>query len=133
MKKIVITSFIIAGLTAALNAYNPPVNGENFLELSSPKTLTESASVAGGPLFSAGPDSLIANPALTAGEQRVNLNVGYTALLSENDINNAKFGSAFQAGILIPTKWYVYSGYVNGTFVPFTEMNLSNSININQG
>jgi len=133
MKKI-LTTVIFAGLFAAsLAAYNPPVNGENFLELSSPKTLTEAASVTGGALFLASPDSLIVNPALTAGEQRTELNLGYTALVSSNEANNSKFGSAFQLGFLYPTKWYVYSAYLNGTFVPFQEMMLGNSVNAKVG
>lgn len=133
MKKI-LTTVIFTGLFAAsLAAYNPPVNGENFLELSSPKTLTEAASVTGGALFVASPDSLTVNPALTAGEQRTELNLGYTALVSSNEANNSKFGSAFQLGFLYPTKWYVYSAYVNGTFVPFQEMMLGNSINAKVG
>lgn len=130
MKKI-LTCLILSVCGAAfLFAYNPPVNGENFLELSSPKTLTEAASVTGGGLFYASPSSLIVNPALPAGEQRIELDLGYTALTSSNDANNAKFGSAFQLGMVFPTKWYVYSAYLNGTFVPFAEMDLGNSFNL---
>lgn len=133
MKKI-LTTFVLSLFGAAfLFAYNPPVNGENFLELSSPKTLTEAASVTGGALFYASPNSLIVNPALTAGEQRIELDLGYTALISSNEINNAKFGSAFELGMVFPTKWYVYTVYLNGTFVPFAEMNLGNSFNLKGG
>lgn len=134
MKKILTTLFLPLFGAACLFAYNPPVNGENYLELSSPKTLTEASSVTGGALFSADASSLILNPALTAGEQRIDLNLGYTGIYSTFDQNDTgSFGSAFQLGMVYPTKWYVYSAYVNGTFVPFKEMNLANTFNIKGG
>ncbi len=133
MKKILTCLLLSVSVAAFLFAYNPPVNGENFLELSSPKNLTEAASVTGGGLFYASPSSLIVNPALPAGEQRIDLELGYTALTSSNDLNDHKSGSAFQLGMIFPTKWYVYSAYINGTFVPFAEMNVGNSFNVKGG
>jgi len=129
MKKLAMAVLMSLITAAALCAYNPPVFGDSILELSSPKTLTGGASVVGGPIFNGGPDSIIANPAVTAREQRVILNAGYTALISTNDVNDRKFGSAFQTAILVPFKICVLTGYVNGTFAPFGEMNLKNSTN----
>lgn len=128
MKKLTVAGVMACMLIAAAHAYNPPVNGENYLELSSPKTLTGAASVAGGALFYANPDSIIFNPALTAEEQRVILNFAGTVMFSENEANPIGAGSAFQAGILIPSKLYNFSGYLNGTFAPFLEMNVGNYI-----
>ncbi len=133
MRKIIAAVAVSFLVFSAVSAYNPPVDGEGFFELSSPKSLTAASSVAGGGIFSAGPDSIVVNPALTAGEQRVVLNAAYTAMFSVNEQNILRYGNAFQTGILIPSKWYIFSGYVNGTMVPFLEMNLGNSINIKAG
>ena len=115
------------------SAYNTPAGGENLFELSSPDALSGKQSVTGGAIFSVGSDSLTVNPALGAGEQRVNLNVGYTFLHSGNSENSSVIGSAFQTGILIPVKMFVFSGYMNGTFIPFNEMYLGNSMNFKAG
>ena len=123
MKKIASIMLLTALCFTTLAAYNPPVGGEDFCLLASPENLSGANSVTGGALFDAGADSLIVNPALTANEQRVNL----------NDLNSQKIGSAFQTAILIPFKLYIFSGYVNGTFSPFGEMNLENSINAKAG
>lgn len=133
MKKLTVCALLAACVFSAASAYNPPVNGENIFELSSPKYLTGASSVCGGALFSAGPDSLVVNPALTAGEQRVVLNLADTFLWSKNDSNASKTGNAFQLGLLVPTKLYIYSAYLNLTTVPFYEMNLGNSFNAKLG
>ena len=133
MKKIASIMLLTAFFVASLAAYNPPVGGEDFCLLASPGNLSGANSVTGGALFDAGAESLIVNPALTANEQRVNLNVGYTFMYSGNQLNSSKIGSAFQTGILIPFKLYIFSGYVNGTFSPFAEMNLENSLNAKAG
>lgn len=133
MKKIASIMLLTAFFAASLAAYNPPVGGEDFCLLASPGNLSGANSVTGGALFDAGAESLIVNPALTANEQRVNLNVGYTFMYSGNQLNSSKIGSAFQTGILIPFKLYIFSGYVNGTFSPFAEMNLENSLNAKAG
>ena len=131
MKRFLLVSVFIL-TTSFLNAYNPPVYGENFLELSSPKLMTNGASSSGGGIFSTGPDSLVVNPALPATDQRVVLNLAYTGLFSSQDAS-AKYGNAFQAGILIPFKWAVFSGYLNGTMLPFESMQLGNCINLKAG
>lgn len=133
MKKLTVCAFLAVFLLSAASAYNPPVNGENIFELSSPKYLTGASSVCGGALFSAGPDALVVNPALTAGEQRVVLNLADTFLWSKNDANSSKTGNALQLGLLVPTKLYIYSAYMNLTTVPFLEMNVGNSFNAKVG
>ena len=133
MKKVITT--ILVGLTifSALSAYNPPLGGESLYDYSSPEALAGRKSVTGGALFAAGADSLVINPSLAAREQRVNLNLGYTFLHSMDEANKHKVGSAFQLGLLIPSKMFVFSGYINGTFLPFKELNLGNSFSFHTG
>lgn len=133
MKKILLT-LVAAGLClSAAYSYNPPAGGEDLTLVSSPANLSGMNSVSGGALFDAGSTSILVNPALTAGEQRVNLNAGGTFLYSTDKTNSSQIGSSFQAGILIPFKLYVFSGLVNGTFAPYHEMHLGDSINLKAG
>lgn len=133
MKKVLMFVFAIVALNSVLCAYNPPVGGEDLFSYSSPDALSGKQSVTGGAIFSAGSDSVVINPALGSGEQRVNLNLGYTFLHSDNKDNSSKVGGAFQTGILIPSKMFVFSGYINGTFIPFMEMKTGNSLNFKLG
>lgn len=136
MKKILFTFFATGLLLSAAYSYNPPAGGEDLNLLASPANLSGANSVTGGALFDAGADSIIVNPALTAREQRVNLTAGYTFLYSSDSDNknfDGQIGSAFQTGILIPFKLYIFSGYINGTFAPFNEMHLGNSMNFKAG
>ena len=133
MKKIAGVMAAAVLLLSAVHAYNPPVGNESLFEYSSPAVLSGRLSVTGGALFSAGPDSIIVNPALTAGEQRTALNAGYTFLYSGNNQNVHQVGSAFQAGILIPFKLYIFSGFLDGNFAEFDEMWLGDNINFKAG
>lgn len=133
MKKILFTAFATGLLLSAAYSYNPPAGGEDLTQLASPANLSGANSVTGGALFNAGADSIIVNPALTAGEQRVNLTAGYTFLYSADNDNEKQVGGSFQTGILIPFKLYIFSGYINGTFAPFGEMHLGDSLNFKAG
>ena len=137
MKKLLSAIAVMSVIAFSAAAYNPPVNGDVFYELSSPRQLTNASSVTGGALFYAGPESLITNPALTASEQRVDLNFGYTALFGNDGEGNSSYGQAFQLGILVPFKWSVMSGYLNGTMIPskgsMAPLNLGNSVNVKYG
>ena len=133
MKKQLFTVFAATMLLTAAYSYNPPAGGEDLLLLASPANLSGAKSVTGGALFDAGADSILVNPALTAREQRVNLNAGYTFLYSTDKDNDKQVGGAFQTGILIPFKLYIFSGYMNGTVSPFWEMHLENSLNFKAG
>ncbi|MCQ2591226.1 MAG: hypothetical protein MJ188_00455 [Treponema sp.] len=135
MKKIaIITLSIFVLLNTAFAKdyfYNPSVGGDSFYELSSPRTLSNGASVTGGGLFYAGPEAMNVNPALTASNQRVGLNLANTLLFGSGD--GEKFGDALQAGILIPFKWAVLSGYYNGTFCSLDPLNVGNSMTMKAG
>ena len=133
MKKFFSAVALFLLVAATASAYNPPVYGDDIFELSSPHQLANASSCAGGGIFYASPESMITNPALPAKEQRIDLNLAYTGLVSSNDANDSKYGNAFQFGILIPFKRFVFSGYGNGTMVPFKEMNLGDSFNFKFG
>lgn len=133
MKKIAVYGILFALVFSAASAYNPPANGENFLELSSPRLLGNAGSSCGGGISYVSADSLVVNPALAASEQLVKINLAYTALASFNPAESHHFGSAFQTGVIIPTKLCVVSGYLNGVFSPFDSMNLGNSFNAKIG
>ena len=104
MKKFFTAAAVFLLILTAANAYNPPVYGDNIFELSSPRQLVNGTSCVGGGLFYASPESLVANPALTAKEQRIDLNAAYTGLFSSDESNDKRYGNAFQFGILIPFK-----------------------------
>jgi hypothetical protein len=133
MKKFFSAAALFVLVVTAASAYNPPVYGDNLFELSSPRQLANGSSAVGGGLFYASPESMAVNPALTAKEQRIDLNVAYTGLVSSNEENSKRYGNAFQAGILIPFKRFVFSGYGNGTMIPFKEMDLGDSFNFKVG
>lgn len=133
MKKLLFTLFAAGMLLTAAYSYNPPAGGEDLNMIASPVNLSGANSVTGGALFDANADSILVNPALTAREQRVNLTAGYTFLYSANDINAKHIGHAFQSGILIPFKRFIFSGHVDGTFSELYELPLGKSINFRAG
>lgn len=133
MKKLLLTFFAAEMVLTAAYSYNPPAGGEDLNLLGSPANLSGANSVTGGALFNAGADSILVNPALTAREQRVNLTAGYTFLYSVDDDNKKQAGSAFQTGILIPFKLYIFSGHVDGAFSEMYELPLGKTLNFKAG
>jgi len=133
MKKQLFTFFAAGMLLTAAYSYNPPAGGEDLNLLASPSNLSGANSVTGGALFDANANSILVNPALTAREQRVNLTAGYTFLYSAEELNDKQIGGAFQSGILIPFKRFIFSGHVNGTFSELFELPLGKSLNFRAG
>ena len=133
MKKFLSAAAVFVLILSAASAYNPPVYGDNLFELSSPRQLANGSSVVGGGLFYASPESIAVNPALTAKEQRIDLNIANTSLFSSDETNDSRYGNALQFGLLIPFKRFVFSGYGNLTTVTFNEMNLGDSLNVKFG
>lgn len=78
-----------------------------------------------------GAESISLNPALTALEQRTQLDVGFTGLISTEEGESG--GAAVQSGILIPTKAFVASGILNGVFCSSDCMNIGNTFNMRAG
>lgn len=132
MKKIIC---LMLSLTFAFSifAYNIPTNGENLLDLSSPRSLSGFATSTGSSIDLVNPESINTNPALTAEEQRVDLNFAYTGIFSTSSWNSTSYGNALQLGILIPFQWAVFTGITNLVISPFYEMHLGNSVNLNAG
>jgi len=138
MKRLAISMAAAALLISSVSAYNPPAFGDSIFELSNPKALSGAYSVAGNDTVGLGPDSIIVNPALPAESQRVMLNAAYTALVSAESLNKdysdyGTYGNAFQTAVLVPFKWFNFSGYVNGTMAPMMEMYLKNSVTFKAG
>lgn len=122
----------IAG-SALLSAYNPPAGGQNVLRLSEPQLLAGGNSAAGGGLFGTTPASIVINPALTAWEQRSTADLAGTVLYSSNSDDDGSLGSSFQAGLLIPSRWFVSTFLFQGTWAEFLDMPVGDSINFMYG
>lgn len=126
-KKILFAVFCLYGIAFA---YNPPVGGDQMEKISSAISLTSASSSAGSGIFYAEPHSIQYNPALTAFEQRIALNAGFSILASTS--NNGG-GGAFQLGMLYPWKWFVGTAEVRGIFAQTGTINVGNSIDATIG
>ncbi len=135
MKKRFVSLTAVLFAAASLFAYNPPFSGEEIFRLANPELLSGSASASGGPLRTIVPGSIAFNPAVTAFEQRTVLNLSYTGMFDTNRASDtdSAYGQAFQIGTIIPTKWTVLTGVVQGTFSDFPRMDLANSLNFRFG
>ena len=133
MKKLLGTVLAAALFSASLFAYNPPAGGQNVLRLTEPQLIFGANSAAGGGIFGATPASVINNPALTAWQQRVTLDVAGTMLFSSNNDDDHTVGGAFEGGILIPSRWCVSTFLFQGVWTEFIDMPVGNSINLTAG
>lgn len=129
MLKKVFLIVVLGNLFSFLFAYNPPAGGQNVLRISSPMLLTDGSSSAGGGFFNITPSSVVNNPALSAFEQRVILDLAGTMLFDDKDESDKSVGGAFQTGILIPSRWCVSTFLFQGVWVPFYDMHLGNNLN----
>lgn len=119
---------LLAFLTLGAFAYNPPYGADRIFSLSSPELLSGGGSTAGGAIFRIRPSSIIDNPAITALEQRVTLDLGGT-FLHDGDTEDEN-GFACEAGILVPTKWGSWTLLGEGIYSPIQELQLGKSINM---
>ncbi|AEE16294.1 hypothetical protein [Treponema brennaborense] len=115
----------------AVFAYDPPAGAEYMFRLVSPDMLSQAGSSAGGGFFTTAPDSITINPALTAGDQRIGLDAGYTALFSTS--GGFSLGGAGQLGLLVPTRWGVFSGVLQGISADFEPLKLYNTVALRTG
>jgi hypothetical protein len=127
MHKKILPSVLFFIGSALVSAYNPPAGGQNLFRITNPFLLAGSGSVAGGALFGVTPSSVVNNPALPAYEQRVTVDAGATLLFDSSDSDHS-VGSAFETGLLVPSKWGVAGALLQGVFVPFDDMQLGNSV-----
>ena len=137
MKKIMGAMFALALLSANLFAeYNPPAGGQNVLRLTSPQLITGANSAAGGGIFGITPSSIINNPALTAWEQRITLDLAGTLFINSNDDykpGDHALGEAFHAGFLVPSRWCVSTLLLQGVWTEAFDMPIGDSINFTGG
>ncbi|MBQ0050720.1 MAG: hypothetical protein KBT11_01495, partial [Treponema sp.] len=99
--------------------------------------ITGANSAAGGALFGVTPASVVNNPALTAWQQRSVLDVAATALVSSNgddkDYTDGSMGSAWEIGLMIPSRWCVSTLLFQGIWSEFIDMPVGDSINFTAG
>lgn len=137
MKRIIFV-FVAALTASSLFAYNPPFAGEDLYRLASPDLMTGAASASGGPLFSVTALSSAYNPALTALSQRINLDLSGTMFFNtnKNDLEqsaDSSVGGAFQVGLIVPSKWVVFSGDVHGIFSDINGLNVRDVLTLRFG
>lgn len=105
--------FAAVVLTAVpLFAYNPIIYADNYYELTSPEMISGASAVTGGGVQGAVSSSIAVNPSLIAGEQRYMLDIDYTSLFSS--ASSLTYGQAFQAGLVIPSRYGVGAVVVQG-------------------
>ncbi|MCH5295187.1 MAG: hypothetical protein J1F14_04730 [Treponema sp.] len=135
MKKNLVLALAVTFAFANAFAYNPPFGGESIYRISNPELMSGAASASGGPEFTVVPGSIAFNPALTALEQRNVLSLNYTAMIDTKRAagSDAGYGQAFQLGLIVPSKWLVLTGVLQGTFTDFPRMDLGNSLSMRFG
>ena len=132
MKRLLLAA-ILPAVCAAVFAYNPPYGGEELFRLTNPELMMGAASASGGPAFTVLPSSIVYNPAIPAGQQRVDIDLSATLLLNvdkveyEGESTDDSAGGGFQVGLIIPTKWSVFSFTTSAMFSDMYGMNLRNT------
>jgi len=109
-------------LTPFLFAWNPPVGGDAANSLLSAALLGGGASVTGGAFGASLPGALAVNPAISAGEQRIVLDVLYAGLIGAG--GEAGYGNVANLGLVFPTRWSVIAASANFIQSPFTSLPL---------
>lgn len=130
MKKFLCILAIVSSFSFVF-AIDFPIGGDYVFRLSNPEILAGAASSAGGGFYTSGPNSIINNPALTANDQRIMLNLSYTALFSSEE--NAGFGSGAQVALLVPSHWGVFTGILNGLFCDVDKLEYGNILTFKGG
>ena len=102
--------------------------GDIAFRLTDPDLLLSAGSSAGGGFFTSGPTSIIINPALPAGDQRIVLNLGYTTLMKDEE--KFSFGSGMNLGLLIPSRYGVFSSLISGLFCNVGELQFNNILQL---
>ncbi|MDR1220098.1 MAG: hypothetical protein LBK73_10915 [Treponema sp.] len=126
MKKKLFLSLTVMLLAQSVWANDPPAGGERLFLLGHPGFISGAMSSSGGGVFApevAGSHVMGINPALAAGVQRFSIDAAYTGL-----VGTGGYGNAFYAGALFPSRYGVFSGSVQGAFLPLDAMNLGNTL-----
>ncbi len=130
MKRFLCTAAMVLSLSCVFSI-DFPIGGDYAFRLTNPELLSGAGSVAGGGFYTSGPSSIVNNPALTANDQRIMLNLGYTALFSSE--YNAGFGSGAQIALLVPSRWGVFTGILDGIFCDVGKLEYGNLLNLRGG
>lgn len=133
MKKIIAMG---AALLAAsfVFAYNPPIGGENIFKLSNPTSLGGNASASGGPFKEVVPGSIFYNPAITSDEQRTVLNLSASILIdTDKSDGSSDLGWGFQTGVIVPSKYLVFTAAAQGMFVNNPGLDLGKEVSAHLG
>jgi hypothetical protein len=101
-------------VAAEAAAYDPPQGAEDFLQFGN--AIFSGESPAGGGIFNPGSWTNEQNPALAAGNQRVAADLGYTALIGKKFNGNLSLGTGLRLGVLVPSRYGVFSGSLSGIF-----------------
>ena len=119
--KLILAFTVLMTVSAGAFAFSPAFGGENLYTLTSPELLSGSGSATGGPISNVVPASIVLNPALPAQEQQYTINASYLALINANAASetDSAFGTGFQLGGIIPTRYFVYSASLQGIFAGF--------------
>ncbi len=125
--KTIIACSFFAFASASLFAYNPPFAGEDIYRITSPELLSGGGSATGGPAFTIVPASITYNPSLTAVEQRSIINASLSLMLDGDSYEDTHHGFGFQIGGVIPTRWAVIAGTLQGVFDDNTRFDLGHS------
>lgn len=131
MSKKLLSVLVLLMCCGLVCAYNPPAGGELLYQVVTPQILSNGASVAGGALPYATAEHTAVNPALVAGEQRIVLNAAGTFLSGPE--SDPVSGLAGHAGIIIPTKYGVFTGMLQSTSTHFQLINYGTNATIRGG
>ncbi|MDR0375871.1 MAG: hypothetical protein LBH85_09165 [Treponema sp.] len=126
MKRKFFLSLMVVFLVQTVWANDPPAGGERLFFLGHPGFISGAMSSSGGGVFApevTGSHIMGVNPALAAGVQRVSIDAAYTGL-----VGTGGYGNAFYAGALFPSRYGVFSGGVQGAFLPLDAMKLGNTL-----
>lgn len=126
-KKILNIAILLFAISISLFALNPIVGGENIYQIASPDTLSNGNSVTGGALPYSTAVNIATNPALTATEQRVVVDIAFTSLM---EIPTEKFGFAGHVGAVIPSKYGVFTGSVYAVSSRLENLDLGTNISL---
>lgn len=121
--------FLILMIPVFINAYNPPVGGENMYQFVSPHSLTGGNSVTGGALQNVAIEDIALNPSLIAGEQRFVLNLSGSYLFETGE-ESSDPGIAAQLGLIFPSRVGVAALDLQWINIPFANMNYGNSFTV---
>ncbi len=132
MKKRIVLLALICFFTVGAFAFNPAVGGETLYTLTSPVLLSNGISAVDGPFKNTGSYSIIGNPALTADIQRVMVDLSGTFLSSFGQGPDGT-GGAFNAGLIVPSKWGVATGAVQGIFSSFDALDVGTIFTVRAG